>query len=243
MTCTLTWQNVRVRPTAGTPLASGILTRSGTANVVGLSTNANLGFLREVPGAANRLAIQTQPSATAIAGVAFAQQPVIRLQDQFGNFCTNNSSTVVTAARSNGSGTLQGTTNLTAVAGLITFTNLSHNVATNITIGFSASGVTGTNSSTIAVSAAAADRLVFITQPGSTTYGSALSTQPVLKTRDSFGNDSTVGLGASQLVTLNVGTGTGSLLGTASLDIGTAAGNGTAASPGCRSTWPGPASN
>src|SRR5262249_57934988 len=41
------------------------------------------------------------------------------------------------------------------------------------------------------------------------------------------GNDSTVGLGASQLVTLTVSTGTGSLLGAASLDIGTAAGNGT----------------
>ena len=49
----------------------------------------------------------------------------------------------------------------------------------------------------------------------------------MLKTRDSFGNDSTVGLGASQLVTLSVSAGTGSLLGTTSLDIGTAAGNGT----------------
>src|SRR6185503_20038895 len=112
--CSLTWQNLRVRPAAGTPLASGALSRSGTASVVGLSTNANLGLLREVPGAANRLAIQTQPSATATAGVALAQQPVLRLQDQFGNFCTNNSSTVVSAARNAGSGTLQGMTNLTA---------------------------------------------------------------------------------------------------------------------------------
>ena len=28
---TLTWQNVRVRPTAGTPLASGNITKTGTA--------------------------------------------------------------------------------------------------------------------------------------------------------------------------------------------------------------------
>src|SRR5262249_54572508 len=155
-----------------------------------------------------------QPSATAMAGVVFVQQPVIRLRDQFGNFCTNNNSTVVSAARGAGSGTLQGTTNLTAVAGLVTFTNLSHNVATNITLAFSASGVSGTNPSPIAISAATADRLVFITQPGSTTYGSALSPQPVLKARDPFGNDSTVGLGPSQLVTLSVSSGTGSLLGT-----------------------------
>src|SRR6516164_11299277 len=31
VTCKLTWQNVRVRPTAGTPLATGNLTRTGTA--------------------------------------------------------------------------------------------------------------------------------------------------------------------------------------------------------------------
>src|SRR5262249_2103035 len=43
ITNTLTWQNVRVRPTAGTPLASGYLRMGGTASVVGLSTNANLG--------------------------------------------------------------------------------------------------------------------------------------------------------------------------------------------------------
>src|SRR5204863_8311142 len=60
------------------------------------------------------------------------------------------------------------------------------------------------------------------------TYGSALSPQPVVRSRDSFGNDSTVGLASSQLVTLTVSTGTGSLLGTTSQDIGTAAGNGTA---------------
>src|SRR5439155_9597251 len=34
----LTWQNVRVRPTSGTPLAGGSLTRSGTASVPGLPT-------------------------------------------------------------------------------------------------------------------------------------------------------------------------------------------------------------
>jgi hypothetical protein len=233
ITCKLTWQNVRVRPAAGTPLASGDLAAAGTASVVGISTNSRFGFLREVAGVANRLAIQTQPSPTAIAGLAFAQQPVIQVQDQFGNLrnaangVADNSS-VVTAVRGAGSGTLQGTTSRTAVNGLVTFTNLSHNVATNITLTFSASGVSGTNSGAIAVSPAAAAQLVFTTQPGSTAYGLALNPQPVVRSRDSFGNDSTVGLGASQLVTLSVGVGTGSLLGTTSLNIGTAAGNGTA---------------
>ena len=47
------------------------------------------------------------PSSTAIAGVIFTQQPQVQIQDQFGNVCTNNST--VTAARSGGSGALQGT--------------------------------------------------------------------------------------------------------------------------------------
>jgi len=160
VTCKLTWQNVRVRPAAGTPLASGNLSRSGTASVVGLSTNANLGLLREVAGAASNLVIQTQPSATAIAGVTFAQQPVLQVCDQFGNLRSTangvSDSTVVTAARIAGSGTLQGTLNATATNGVATFSNLWHNVATNITLAFSASGLSGTTSSIIAVSPATA---------------------------------------------------------------------------------------
>src|SRR4030095_8372338 len=82
VTCKLTWQNVRIRPTAGTPLVSGNLARGGAATVVGLPTGVNLGALREVAGAASTLAIQSQPSSTATAGVAFSQQPVLKVLDQ-----------------------------------------------------------------------------------------------------------------------------------------------------------------
>src|SRR5207245_2057191 len=124
----LTWQNIRVRPTSGTPLASVNLTRSGTATVVGLPTNINMGALRAVAGVASSLAIPTQPSATATAGVAFAQQPVVQVLDQFGTLRSAangvSDSTVVIAARSSGSGTLQGSTSMTASGGIVTFTNL-----------------------------------------------------------------------------------------------------------------------
>jgi hypothetical protein len=149
--------------------------------------------------------------------VPFAQQPVLQVRDQFGNLRSSangvTNSTVVTAARGNGSGTLQGTLTTTTTDGVATFTDLSHNVAANITLAFSATGVSSTNSSAIAVSPAAADHLVFTTQPGSTTYGAALISQPALKTQDQFGNDSTVGLGASKMVSLTVSAGTGSLPG------------------------------
>src|SRR5207249_5487747 len=81
------------------------------------------------PAAANKLTIQRQPSATATAGTAFAQQPIIRIEDQFGNLRSSDSGTMVTATRNAGSGTLQGTTNLSAINGIINFTNLAHNVA------------------------------------------------------------------------------------------------------------------
>jgi hypothetical protein len=231
----LTWQNVRVRPSAGTPLASGRITKSGgagTASMVGVTDGAtSFGQLTEIAGAARRLVIQTQPSATATAGVAFAQQPAIQIQDQFGNARSSangnvDNSTVVTAARSAGTSALQGVLTATANNGTASFANLSYNTAETITVLFTSGSLTNATSGNIVVSPGAADRLVFTTQPGSTTYGSLLSPQPALKSQDAFGNYSSIGLGASKMVTLTL-IGTGPLTGTASLDIGTSAGNGT----------------
>src|SRR5437870_2390453 len=52
--------------------------------------------------------------------------------------------------------------------------------------------------SSFTVTPATADRLVFTTQPGGATAGAAFATQPVVKSRDPYGNDSTVGLGAGR---------------------------------------------
>jgi len=224
--CKLTWQNVKVRPTAGTPLASGNLSIAGTAPLVSVSPGSKLGVLREVPGAANKFAIQTQPSATAIAGTPFDQQPVVRILDKFGNFRTNDSSSVVTASRSAGSGTLQGQTAVPAASGVVAFSNLSHNIATNITIQFSSTGLSNAISSSIAVSAAAATRLGFSVQPGNATAGSVLGIQPAVVTQDDFGNKSSLGLPQNLNVTMNLEAGAGPLQGTVVADIGTSAGNG-----------------
>src|SRR6185503_4908663 len=107
------------------------ITFSGTS-----LTGATSGTIAVSPAAAAQLTINTQPSTTATAGVAFAQQPVIRVEDQFGNLRTNDTNTVVTASRASGTAVLQGVTNRTAVNGVVTFTNLSYNVAETITIGF-----------------------------------------------------------------------------------------------------------
>src|SRR5207247_134431 len=79
----------------------------------------------------------------------------------------------------------------------------------------------------VTVNAGSVSQLAFTTQPGSATAGSVFGQQPVVKTQDPFGNNSTVGLGASRNVTISIASGTGTLQGTATLDIGTSAGNGT----------------
>src|SRR5437867_5393463 len=179
-------------------------------------------------GAASKLTIQTQPSPTATVGVPFAQQPVIRVEDSVGNLLTADNGRVITAARSGGTGTLQGTVTATTVNGIATFANLSHNVATTITLNFTASGLTSATSGNIVVSPATATQLSFTTQPNGARTGSPLATQPVVSAQDAYGNTSSVGLPASFNVALALTSGSGSLLGTTTLDIGAAAGNGTA---------------
>jgi len=231
-TTKLTWQNLRVRPSAGTPLVRCNLTESGTATLAGVRTNSNFGTLREIVGAANKLAINTQPSSVATAGVAFAQQPVIGVADQFGNLrSTNNgaadNSTIVTAARSGGNGTLQGTLTASATDGLASFSTINHQLANTINLSFSSGILGGVTSAPVQVNAAMASRLAYIQQPGSGVVGSNLSVQPVVVSSDAFGNNSTVGLPANLALTMALAPGTGSLLGTTNLDIGTAVGNGS----------------
>ena len=75
-------------------------------------------------GAATRLAMVTQPSATAQNAVAFAQQPTVQAQDAAGNPVAGVRS--VTATILTGGGTLGGVATLnTDAAGLATFTDLS----------------------------------------------------------------------------------------------------------------------
>ena len=220
--------------TAGTRIASVTLRTAGAQTVTASDiTDGTKAANTSSPvtvnaGAANKLTIQTQPSATATAGGPFAQQPIVRVEDSVGNLITTDNGRLITATRSAGTGTLQGTLTATTVNGIATFTDLSHNVATTITINFTASGLTGATSGNIIVSPASASQLVFTTQPSGTRTGSPLATQPAVKTQDAYGNMSSVGLPASLSVSLAMTGGSGSLLGTTNLDIGTSAGNGTA---------------
>src|SRR5262249_10101745 len=98
------------------------------ATATGLAPRPSSNFCA-IPGAADPLVVQPQPSATATAGVAFATQPVVRLEDAFNNLLTTDSTHTVTAARgSKGTANLQGSNlTVTLAGGVATFSGLSYN--------------------------------------------------------------------------------------------------------------------
>jgi hypothetical protein len=223
---TLTYSNICVRPTAGTPLASGNITNTGTS--IFPNSTTNFGTLTEVPGSRLQSVVSGFPSPQT-AGVAGSF--TVTEQDQFGNVVSNYAGTVQFYS-SDPLATLpayytfvSGDNGMHTFSGVILKTVGVQSITASNTGGTS---LTGTQSG-ISIVPAPADHLVFVTQPGSATYGSLLGPQPVVVSRDAFGNNSTVGFGASKIVTLSLSAGSGALIGTISLDIGTGAGNGTAA--------------
>jgi hypothetical protein len=223
---TLTYSNIRVRPTAASPLSSGNITNTGTSAFP--NSTANFGTLTEVAGSSTHLVVSGFPSPQ-VAGTAGSV--TVAAQDQFGNVTTDYVGTVHFTS-SDAQATLPADyTFLSADGGTHTFSagmTLRTLGTQSITASNMAPASFSGSQSGIVVNPAPANHLVFATQPGSTTYGSLLSPQPVLVSRDAFGNNSTVGVGASKMVTVTLTSGSGSLLGTASLDIGTGASNGTA---------------
>src|SRR5439155_24763080 len=85
----------------------------------------------------------------------------------YGNLRSGDSSTVITAARGTGTGTLQGTTTATATGGIASFANLSYVVAETMNIAFTSPALTGTNSSNVVVSAGPLAKLQLLA-PGET---------------------------------------------------------------------------
>jgi|GEM_PF-2417527 len=77
------------------------------------------------PGAAASMTLSTDIKAPACNGGQFAVQPVITLKDAYGNICTTDNSTQVTASKKDaGDWTVTGTTTTAAVYGVAAFTDL-----------------------------------------------------------------------------------------------------------------------
>ena len=128
------------------------------------------------PAAASQWVIVAQPSATATAGQMFATQPVVYEEDQFGNLETSDNSTQVTAALNSGSGPLLGTTTVTVVGGVATFTNLADNSAETSALDFNSSNhLPAVISNTVTINPVATTTTVTSSSVNPAVYGQAVT--------------------------------------------------------------------
>ena len=77
VTNSLTWQNMRVRPSAGTPLASGNIVKTGTASISGvIDSVTDLGALAETVGAFDHITVTPSGSQSVAIGatITFSAQ-------------------------------------------------------------------------------------------------------------------------------------------------------------------------
>jgi hypothetical protein len=171
----------------------------------GALTSATSATFNVTVGAAAQLAFTTQPG-NGTGGSALSTQPVVTVQDAGGNTVTGNASAVTLAIGTNPSGgTLSCTTNpRNAVAGIDAFAGCKIDKAGNgYTLTATDGALTSATSSTFNVTLGTATKVIFTTQPGNGTGGSALSTQPVVAVQDAGGNTVTTDTSA---VTLAIGT-------------------------------------
>ena len=126
--------------------------------------------LTNTPGPPAQLVIQTEPSQTATAGSDFSTEPVVYVEDQYGNLETSDNTTPVTASLRVGATQLLGTTTVTVSRGIAEFTNLHEDKAETIILLFTAPALIKADSSSTTVDPAAASRLS-ITAPATATAG------------------------------------------------------------------------
>ncbi len=162
-------------------------------------------------GPATKLVYTTQPSTTATSEVPLSTQPVVTVQDAGGNTVTADSSRVVTLALTSAGGAVLScdSTAVTASSGVATFAGCEIDKAGTYTLSATATGVTAATSTSVVVSAGPATRLAFATQPSNGTGGVVLTTQPLVRVLDTYGN--TV-LAPVSSVTLALTTPNGALL-------------------------------
>jgi hypothetical protein len=172
--------------------ASGLTAATSAAFNITVGPAAKLGFFQ-------------QPSNT-VAGVAINPPVIVEVRDAGGNRVTSASNSIAIAIGTNpSSGTLSGTTPVTAISGRATFSDLSiDKIGNGYTLAASSTGLTFATSSTFNITAGGATKLAFFVQPPSSTAGGATMTPAVqVDVQDAGGNR--VGT-ATNSITVAIGT-------------------------------------
>jgi len=155
-------------PAAGTNTVSAVVSGIGVAGFTATAT----------AGAPARLVVKTQPSSSAVSGVALSQQPVVQLLDAQGNE-SQQAGVTVQVAIGFGGGTLGGTTSQpTDGNGRATFTDLvlSGSPGTR-TLKFSATGFASVSSTQIVLAAAPTVTTITADSPDPSQAGQAFTVQ------------------------------------------------------------------
>jgi hypothetical protein len=164
-------------------------------------------------GAATQLAFTTQPANVAV-GASFGTAVRVTVRDAFDNTVLTPALSVGMALGNNpGGATLGGTTPVTTVSGVATFSNLTLNkVGTGYTLVASATGLPAATSAAFNVTAGAPSQLAFTVQPTSTSAGTAIAPAVQVSVLDAGGNLTS----AASSITLGLGNnpGGGGLAGT-----------------------------
>ena len=153
--------------------------------------------------------------------MAFSTQPVVYVEDQYGNVETGDNTTQVTAASLPiGSGPLQGTTTVTVAAGIATFTNLADDKAETITLHFTSSPVSD-RGNVQQHRGQPGGRQPVGDQHSALADGDGrrgLRTQPVVDVEDQYGNLET-GDNTTQVTAASLPLGSGPLQGTTTVTV------------------------
>ncbi len=187
----LTAGNLQLKPSGGNPL----LTTSGSKAVTVEATGYTPASVTQIinAGAATKLGITIQPTAPASNGAPLATQPVISIQDQYGN-TTSIIATVVAAKYDAGSWTLGGTTSVDGLDGIVAFTDLTAASTTSVSgaqITFTSGSLTSIQSSTFNIPAPPTNLLFYDDFTG-LTVGDNLAGQSSW-TKSGSGPDPTIG--------------------------------------------------
>ena len=161
-------------------------------SIAGVTTPAtNTLTITPTHGTAASMAVTQDITAPISNGRQFAQQPKVTLKDAYGNICTSDITTVVTAAKEDaGTWTLTGTTTATAISGVATFTNLGATNVSQVTgaqLAFNSGSLVEATSSAVTLPAPAGAQIA-TSSAGSLTPTAGADDAITFTVKDALGN-------------------------------------------------------
>jgi hypothetical protein len=170
-----------------------------------LTAASSMGFAISA-SSATQLAFKQQP-ANSIAGSPSGPATTVAVEDKFGNILTNDTS-ILTLATHSGPGSFDSSsiTQVQAMKGLATFSNLILDTTGSYIFSTTAGSLTAANSTNVLISASTPTQLAFGQLPANAIAGIALSPGVTVAAEDKFGN---VATGDQSMATIAIHSGPG----------------------------------